>query len=117
MFCFWVFWKNNFIDAPTLFDDAAGNFRHISRYAPRVEIIHVPNYVAQDDIPKTVVTPPEKSKTEIIYAGNMGVANDMETLLLAARILEKRGFADRLNVFRFLATGRCSLILKLVLRI
>ena len=46
---------------------------HISRYAPRVEIIHVPNYVAQDDIPKTVVTPPEKSKTEIIYAGNMGL--------------------------------------------
>ena len=84
---------------------------HISRYAPRVEIIHVPNYVAQDDIPKTVVTPPEKSKTEIIYAGNMGVANDMETLLLAARILEKRGFADRL-IFSIFGDGPMQSYLK-----
>lgn len=84
---------------------------HIRRYASGAEIIHVPNYVARDDIPKTGVTPSESSKTEIIYAGNMGVANDMETLLSAARILEKRGFADRL-IFSIFGNGPMQSYLK-----
>ena len=74
---------------------------HIWQFSPKVPVVHIPNYVSEKEIPKKHVALPKSPITEIVYAGSIGVANDMETLLSAAKILENRGFADRLNFVIF----------------
>ena len=71
--------------------------QHMKSLSSNSKIIYVPNYVPLDELHKLATERTFSPSTEIIYSGSITVANDIDTLLGAARILDKRGTADRIK--------------------
>jgi glycosyltransferase involved in cell wall biosynthesis len=69
-------------------------------------IITIPNAIDTDHIPQKILFPEVTShfqpqdniKFTVMYAGSHGLANDLETILLAGKILQKNGFENRIQI-------------------
>lgn len=61
-------------------------------------ILWLPNSVDLSAIPGDALIPPTNAKFTIMNAGAHGVANDLDTVLSAAKILENQGLSDRIRI-------------------
>ena len=74
---------------------------YMENFSVKSKIIYVPNYVPKEELRQPELDRAFPAMTEIIYSGSVTVANDIETLLTAAQILDRRGLADRINLSIF----------------
>ena len=60
---------------------------------PEEKIIYLPQYALSDfeNVPET----PEKETTDFVFAGNVGMAQNLEVVLRAAKIIQDEKIADR----------------------
>lgn len=61
-------------------------------------IVWVPNAVDTEMMPVNMLPEPH-AKFTLIYAGAHGLANDLETVISAARILQGKGLANQLQIY------------------
>ena len=87
--------------------------KHIRSIGVNKPVFHFPNFATEtfEVLEKTETTRSEKMN--FIYAGSLGIANDIETLLETCRILEETGFKDKLHIDVFAANqGQIELMKK-----
>lgn len=60
------------------------------------DIVWIPNYIDVYSVPHFDFIP--NKKFTLMYAGAHGVANDLDTIILAAKILENRNLADAIRI-------------------
>lgn len=58
----------------------------------------IPNSVDIDNIPTTLPQQEANKKFTVMYAGAHGVANDLDTVIAAAKLLEQQGYADKIRI-------------------
>jgi glycosyltransferase involved in cell wall biosynthesis len=68
------------------------------RGVPRERVVWVPNGVDTDLYP-TSAPLPTRDVFDVVYAGNHGIANDLATVVEAARILAERGSRVRFRLY------------------
>jgi glycosyltransferase involved in cell wall biosynthesis len=71
---------------------------YVRSFRQKTKVLHVPNYVSQTDIVSLPLSPSPRKVMKIIYAGTMGVANDLTTFFEAMSLLEEQGLGDGFSV-------------------
>jgi|GEM_PF-5813066 len=71
---------------------------YVRSFQQKTKVLHIPNYVSETDIVSLPLAPSSRKVMKIIYAGTIGVANDLKTFFEAISLLEDQGFADAFSV-------------------
>lgn len=71
--------------------------QYFTNHGANIEnVLWIPNYVDISLIPNFTIN--KNKKFRLMYAGAHGTANDLDTLILAAKILEERGLSENIHI-------------------
>ena len=70
---------------------------YVRSFGTKVPVLHAPNYIAKEDIISEIPASSRKP-LRVIYAGSMGMANDLETFLKAVEEIERKDLTAVLRV-------------------